>query len=407
MIQRILPFVGAVAGAVLLAGAGTAGAQSPDACRDVLISQLADTTVQQADQNASLAAAHARCAQGTQNSKNASGGNVGIGYEGFDLKVGGQQSGGSGSANSDCGNDSTDQHFHAALYYAQSVHHDMVDAWKSCMLNRQSMACWSNPTGNGRHVTVHIDWNYFSKQPQVVTSTLSVGDAPSGPAFAQGQTLMLQGNLFNFDRNEDQEAKFTLQASPDGVSSQTCEVFIPPKETVVVHGDVVRVPREITLQWLDQPSVGSMPPLGLCRCVSISGPPRPQPLTQNLLGPHSPYPANSILRITNNCGREIQDYEVLDRNPQNVNPNPLAPAGGRTFGLSSVQDGQTLLVDVSGGVVGMTVMGNCPAAQFVGMPPMQPQMMPPGAGPGPGGGFTPLPPGQCPPFNPNCNLAPR
>jgi hypothetical protein len=201
-----------------------------DACRDVLLRDLGDKQVLQTNQDAQLATQHARCARAASGSQSSSGTNVGATYGGIGANFGQQSSGSNKQQSSDCGSASDNEHFSAALYYAQTVYHDQVDAWKQCVTTQQQLACWAQPQGDPKHLTIHINWSILSAQPSVVSSNLRIGDRNPQTPLASGARLLLGDNLVYVDRATTEDVTLDLQATSDKVSARSCSVWVPHKE---------------------------------------------------------------------------------------------------------------------------------------------------------------------------------
>jgi hypothetical protein len=82
---------------------------------------------------------------------------------------------------SDCGTASAEQHISAAMYFAQTDASALLDAWKSCMIERnEELVCWPQRTGND----VLLRWVYGYDGPTrtIHYSRISVGgSAPAVP----------------------------------------------------------------------------------------------------------------------------------------------------------------------------------------------------------------------------------
>lgn len=201
-----------------------------DACRDVLLHDLGDKQVLQTNQDAQLASQHARCVRAASGSQSASGTDIGASYGGIGANFGQKNSNSSKQLSSDCGNASDGEHFSAALYYAQTVYQHQVDAWKQCMTTQQQLACWAQPQGSPKHLTIHINWAILSARPSVVSSNLRVGDQNPQTPLAKGTQLLLGDNLVYVDRAANEDVTLDLQATSDNVTAKSCSVWVPHNE---------------------------------------------------------------------------------------------------------------------------------------------------------------------------------
>jgi hypothetical protein len=186
-------------------------------CSDILLRDLGNKTVVQDNQNSVLATHHARCALASSGSSNSSGTKVGGHYGPIGGNYGQSNSSGQYQNTSDCGNESLEQQTSAALYYASSIYRDVVDAWKSCMLQREQFACWALPAGDPKHVVIRARWGILSARPSVTSSSLSIGSQATRPLFEKGHQLYLKDNNITVDRLSNESITVSLTATSDNV----------------------------------------------------------------------------------------------------------------------------------------------------------------------------------------------
>lgn len=118
------------------------GAIAEDQCRDVFLRDLGNKQAVSTSQESGLALFHAKCVKQSAASNDGSSTSLGGKYDDVGVNFGQSGSNSSTSSASDCGQDSADSHFSASLYFAQSVYKDVVEAWKTCMIKRETLACW-------------------------------------------------------------------------------------------------------------------------------------------------------------------------------------------------------------------------------------------------------------------------
>ena len=188
-------------------------ALAQDYCNDVLVRDLGNKVVLQTNQESALATAHAQCAQNSNSSSGSSGTTAGGSFEGIGANFGHDSTNNQSNTASNCGSEGSDAHTSAALYYSQSVYHDVVDAWKQCMINHHQFACWADNSGSSTHLVIHAQWNILSLPPTVVSSNISIGNEPSKPAFNSGSRLYLNDNLIYVDRKPNQDVTVSIVAS--------------------------------------------------------------------------------------------------------------------------------------------------------------------------------------------------
>lgn len=223
--------------AFALGAAFLASAAAQDSCRDVFIRDLGNKQTTASNQDSSLAQFHARCIK--QSASSSSGGKTSAGgmYDGIGANFDQGSSSSSNSSASDCGQAGEDQHFSAALYYAQAVYRDVVDAWKTCMTQRENFACWPERDSDPNHVTVHLSWTYFSQRPKVIKSSVKVGNKSETQVLRPGSQLLLGDNIETVDRKTNESVDISVAVSPDDVVSRSCHVWVPavpaePKKVV-------------------------------------------------------------------------------------------------------------------------------------------------------------------------------
>jgi hypothetical protein len=307
----------------------------------------------QSDQSSLLAAQHARCAQNSAGSSGTSGTNIGVNIGGNAGTFGQSHNNRNSQASSDCGSGNASDQASAALYYSQSVYHDVVEAWKACMLNRHQFACWAENLGDSRHLVIHARWPIFSARPAVVDSAIFVGSRPARPAFQAGAHLFLDDNTLRIERSPEEGVTVSIEVSPDGTAAQSCAVWVPPFEQAAPQRAPVQV------NWTSRPAISNLPTPTPCTCLSEVAPPLPS----RPGAPPVPFPSGSVDTISNNCSDPVAVFLMEDTVPQSIFIPWLSPAAGRRYAYVTLQPGQKISNDLGGVLNGITIPNNCPVAR--------------------------------------------
>jgi hypothetical protein len=144
--------------------------RAEDSCSDILARDLANKSIVATNSDSSLAVHHAQCIKSDASSASSTSTNAGASGGGYGIDYGDRSGRSAQQSSSDCGSQSSDEHVSAALYYSQSVYHDVVESWKACMLQRHEFGCWPAKHGDAQHLTIYVDWNILSARPTVTNS---------------------------------------------------------------------------------------------------------------------------------------------------------------------------------------------------------------------------------------------
>lgn len=334
-----------------------------DHCGDIFLQQLANITVQSSDQNSALAVQNARCARNGSAASSNSRTGLGASYNVFNFDYAQKNGSSESTSSSDCGSESSDQHFSAALYYAQTQHSDVVNAWETCMLNKHQFVCTPQNQNDPSNLQIDANWGILSPPPKVVTSRISKGNEPGTDAWPKGTQLLLGHNLLFIHRQPNQSVSVGIEASSDNTSGQSCAVWIPPAG--VEKGGETTPPSTIEASWSSRPAIAVLPPPGGCACVSFT-----RSVVPNFsIWPHAPYKNGVTDTITNDCATAVSAFAMNDTVVRALGVPPMTPAQGRSFSYETLQPGQRLILDLSGSIGGFLTFNSCPASAFVPPPP--------------------------------------
>ena len=356
-----------------------------DECSDVLAEGLGNRVNVEQRNGFDAANKHFRCLKANQNSSQGSGGSVNARYGAFSGGGSTSSNSSSGASNEDCGSGNAQQHESAFLYYSQVMYTGAIDAWKACMLQRQSFACWAEPDGGDQDVIINLRWGILGSAPEIKYSRLTVGGRETNTRFTVGSKLDLDENVISVPRSSREAITFVVQAAPQGMGSKRCVVYVPPKS-------LARPPERTVHQGQWQASSvgggGIMAPM--CNCVQVITPPPPQPPMP--AGPGMPprfnqFGAGSVARIFNRCQNDVR-LTVVGEAGQPPYPPPSANYPSRTYIQQTLKKEHELQADISGKIMFGMYVDLCPQQNTLPPPPF-----PGGPGAGiPGGG----PPGIMP-----------
>lgn len=344
-----------------------------DSCnyKDIFIRDLGSKVSIANNSDSALAIKHAECQKSSNSSSSAISVHTGGSYtpiiNGY---LNGSHGSNSDNSSSNCGSGEQQQHFDAAMYYAQSVYHDVVDAWKNCMLIRQEFACWVANHGDKEHLTIHARWGILSAQPIVDFASVRVGNRAPQSLLPPGAKLHLDENIFDVDRHANEVVIVDILATPDGASAKTSSVTVPAVEEIQAT-DAATI--SATFQNL-APLSSVPPPAQQCACVSEFLPPAPD----GNHPPHDPFPPGTNSKIINNCESDVSVFIQRETIPASMMVLGLNAAPGRTFSNQTLKPKQLLVADIGGAVAVGTFINSCPASATqisstsIGLPPLPP-----------------------------------
>lgn len=358
---------------VFISLALTTSAYAQSTCSDVLAVRLANTSTSLNSREGLLAAKHYNCSRSKQDKSVYRSGSGGFQ---FGLKQGnleGKEGDMSGSESASCGASDFNQHDSALVYYSQSINSEAINAWSRCMSESRQLACWASKN-DSESVIIHIRWGLITKNPEVTWFDLKVGGKRVQSSLKSGSKLLLEDNLIAVDRSPRESIVMGLQATSDGVGGKTCVLWVPPEDERPIARDEPIDDPELIAKWESSSGFSQPPPQGMCKCLVISQPGRPN-VPPGPTGP-PPYGAQSELRVRNNCSSPV-DVHLQQETIMQQFPPPWAPAPGRYFLNASLKRKQELVASLAGFLpFGYLAVRNCPSKDFLG---------PPG-GPGPNGG---------------------
>lgn len=224
------------------------GINAEDSCRDILTNGFYNEYSKITDQARDQAMYAELCSSSFQQAKNTvqraqqsgGGGSLGVSYGLFSLSGGGSSSSGSSFTEEQfnqwksqyCSKNSASDSSRASEYLMQkTVAESVVNAWASCMQNREGLTCFAMPYHD--EVLLNISWKKTSlSQPLVQNTFLSKGSVAEFDGAATGKFLPASYKLspgalqIPLTRQKGKSIVANLNLNHDGVS-HSCGVFVP------------------------------------------------------------------------------------------------------------------------------------------------------------------------------------
>lgn len=219
-----------------------------DSCRDILTNGFYNEYSKSSDHARDQAMYAELCSSNFEQAQNiikraeqsGAGGSVGVSYGLFSVSGGGSSSSGSSFSEEQfnqwksqyCSKNSSSDSSRAANFLMQkTVSESVVDAWSTCIQNREGLACFAIPYHE--EVLLNISWKKASlTRPEVQASFLTNGVTAQFDGTPAGRLLpatykLSPGTLqIPLVRPEDQSIVANLNVNHDGVA-HSCGVFVP------------------------------------------------------------------------------------------------------------------------------------------------------------------------------------
>lgn len=224
------------------------GANAQDSCRDILTNGFYNEYSKVSDQARDQAMYAELCSTNYQQAKSivnraqqsGGGGSLGVSYGLFSLNAGSSSNSGSSLIEEKfnqwqsqyCNKNSASDSSRAAEYLMQkTVSESVVNAWSSCMQNREGLTCFASPYHE--EVLLNISWKKASlTQPRVKSSFLSKGVVAEFDGATVGKLLPSSYKLnpgilqIPLIRQKEKSVVANLNINHDGVS-HSCGLFVP------------------------------------------------------------------------------------------------------------------------------------------------------------------------------------
>mgnify|MGYP000931456569 CR=1 FL=1 len=219
-----------------------------DSCRDILTNGFYNEYSKISDQARDKAMYAELCSANYEQAKSiinraeqsGGGGSLGVSYGLFSLDAGGSSTSGSSLTeekfnqwkSNSCKKQSASDSSRAAEYLMQkTVAESVVNAWSSCLQNREGLTCYASPYHD--EVLLNISWKKTSlTQPEVKSSYLSKGVIAEFDGATVGRIIPYKYKLnpgilqIPLVRQKEKSVVANLNINHDGVS-HSCGVFVP------------------------------------------------------------------------------------------------------------------------------------------------------------------------------------
>jgi len=247
------------------------GVNAQDSCKDILKNGFYNEYSKISDQARDKAMYAELCSANYEQAKSVikraeqsgSGGSLGISYGLFSLDAGGSSNSGSSLTEAKfnqwqsnyCNKQSAADSSRAAEYLMQkTVDESVVNAWSSCMQDREGLTCYASPYHD--EVLLNILWKKTSlTQPEVKSSYLSKGVVAEIDGATVGRIVPYKYKLnpgtlqIPLVRQKEKSVVANLNIDHDGVS-HSCSVFVPGE------GDFELTKPILSQQAIKSPNIG-------------------------------------------------------------------------------------------------------------------------------------------------------